>query len=373
MPIEIKEVTSKRELDQFIKLPFELYKNNPYWVPPIIMEEKMTFTKGKNPALDFCDVKLFLAIKNNKPVGRIASIINHKANEVWKSKHARFGWIDFIDDYEVSSALFRAAESFAIEKGMEAIHGPLGFTDFDKEGMLIFGFNELSTTATIYNHPYYQVHTEKAGYHKDADWVEFEIKADITLPEKHKRIAELVKQKNGLRLLNAKNKKELIPYIPQIFDLINESYRDIYGFVPANAEQVKYYTKLYFGFVNPEFVPVVLNSDNKVVGVGITMPNISKALQKAKGKLFPFGFIYLLRALKKMDTVDFYLTAIKPELQNKGVNALLFAQLIPTYNKYKILKAETNIELEENHKIQNMWEDFEKRNHKRRRAFIKHF
>lgn len=372
MAIIIKEVSSRSQLNDFIRFPFGLYKDNPYWVPPMLFDEKLTLTKGKNPALDFCDFKMWMAYLDNKPVGRIAGIINHKANDIWKEKHARFGWIDFIDDINVSSSLFKTAEKWALEAGMTAIHGPLGFTDFDKEGMLIEGFDELGTMATIYNHRYYAVHTEHAGYKKDTDWIEFEVKVPDGIPEKHVRIAELALKRNNLTMFTARKSKELLPYASQIFDLINVAYKDLYGFVPVTEAQKKYYTKLYFTFIKPEYVPLILNSNNQVVGFGITMPSLSKALQKSRGKLFPFGFIHLLMAMRKSDRVDFYLMAVAPELQNKGVNATLFTDLIPRYKKAGITHAETNIELEDNQKVTNQWDYFERRLHKRRRAFIKH-
>lgn len=370
--LEIKEINTLSGLKAFIRFPFRLYSHNPYWVPPLNFDERLTLTRGKNPALEFCDFKMWMVYRGNEPLGRIAGIINHKANEIWKNKHARFGWIDFVDDQDVVNLLFTTLENWAREKGMDAVHGPLGFTDFDKEGMLVEGFEELGTMATIYNHPYYPVLTENAGYLKDTDWIEFEVKVPDSIPEKHRRIADLALKRNGLRLYTAPSVKKLLPYASQIFDLINLAYKDLYGFVPVNDAQKAYYTKLYFSFIKPAFVPLILNSDNKVVGFGITMPSLSKALQQAKGKLFPLGFIHLLLALNLPRRVDFYLMAVAPELQNKGVNAALFTDLIPKYQKARIISAETNIELEKNQKVTSQWEYFDRRLHKRRRAFIKH-
>ncbi|PKP23515.1 MAG: hypothetical protein CVU06_07890 [Bacteroidetes bacterium HGW-Bacteroidetes-22] len=372
MAIEIREVTSGKHLREFIRFPYRLYKDNPYWVPPLDFDEKSTLTHGKNPALSFCDFKMWMAYKDNRPVGRIAGIINHKANEIWQEKHARFGWIDFDDDEEVSALLFKTIEEWAIAHKMEAVHGPLGFTDFDKEGMLIEGFSELGTMATNYNHPYYPVHTELAGYQKDTDWIEFEVRVPEGVPEKHRRISELALRRNNLTLYTAKTSKQILPYASQIFDLINLAYKDLYGFVPVTDKQKEYYTKTYFSFIKAEYVPIILNKDNKVVGFGITMPSLSKALQKAKGKLFPFGFFYLLKAMRNNDRVDFYLMAVAPELQNKGVNAALFTDLIPKYINARVKFAETNIELEDNQKVTSQWEYFDRRMHKKRRAYIKH-
>lgn len=372
MTYQTREVDTPRKLKEFIRFPFRLYKGNPFWVPPMDFDEKLTLTKGKNPALEFCELKMWMVYKENQPVGRIAGIINHKANEIWGVRHARFGWIDFIDNQEVASILFNLVETWARDRGMDAVHGPLGFTDFDKEGMLVEGFNELGTMATLYNHYYYPILTENAGYKKDTDWIEFEVKVPESIPEKHIRIAELALKRNGLRVFTAKKTKELLPYAAQIFDLINIAYKDLYGFVPVNEEQKKYYTKLYFSFIKSDFVPLILDKNNKVVGFGVTMPSLSRALQKAQGKLFPLGFIYLLQALKKPRYVDFYLMAVNPELQNKGVNAALFTDLIPKYQRLGIVSAETNVELEDNQKVTAQWDYFERRQHKRRRAYIKH-
>lgn len=373
MALEIREMLTKSDKRKFIKFPFQLYKDNPYWVPPLLMEEMGTLDPKKNPAFEFCEAKLWMAYADGKPVGRIAAFINHRANETWKNKQARFGWIDFIDDQKVVDLLFNTAEDWARSKGMEALHGPLGFTDMDKEGMLIEGFTELGTIATIYNHPYYQKLTEKAGYKKDTDWVEFEIKpAEVVIPEKHQRIADIVKQKYGLRVVQFKKSKEILPYAPQIFQVLNEAFAPLYGFTPLTDKQVKHYIKMYFSFVIPELIPVIVDANNQVVAFGITLPSLSKAMQKANGKLFPFGFIHLLRGLKKSTTIDFYLIGVKPEYQSKGVNSLLFTDLIPKYIKRGFITAETNPELENNDMVKRQWEYFNPRQHKRRRAYIKH-
>lgn len=373
MPLEIKEIVTKTERREFIKFPFRLYKGNAYWVPPLIMEEMGTLDPKKNPAFDFCEAKLWMAYRDGEAVGRIAAFINHRANETWKNKQARFGWIDFIDDQKVVDLLFKTAEDWAKSKGMDALHGPLGFTDMDKEGMLIEGFNELGTIATIYNHPYYQKLTETAGYKKDTDWVEFEIKpSEVVIPEKYQRIAEIVKQKYGLKVVQFKKAKEILPYAPHIFKVLNEAFAPLYGFTPLTERQVQHYIKMYFSFVIPDYIPVIVDANNQVIAFGITLPSLSKAMQKANGKLFPFGFIHLLRGLKKSTTIDFYLIGVKPEYQSKGVNSLLFTDLIPKYIKRGFLTAETNPELETNDMVKRQWELFNPRQHKRRRAYIKH-
>lgn len=373
MNIILKEVNSKSELKKFIRFPFSLYKDNKFWVPPLIFDELKTLSKEKNPAFDFCEAKYWLAYKNNKIVGRIAGIINHKYNEKWNQKSARFGWIDFIDDQKVSKSLIDQVITWAKEKGMNKIHGPLGFTDFDGEGMLTEGFNELSTFGSIYNHSYYPNHIEKLGFEKDADWIEFTVKFDPNVPgpEKVSRIAEAAAERNKLHLLRVKKAKEMLPYAREVFYLINEAYKDLFGFVELSDKQIDMYVKAYFGFIKPDYVPIILDINNKVVAFGITMPSLSLAVQKSKGRLFPFGFIHILRAMKNNPDVDLYLTAVHPEMQNKGVNAMLMNEMHKVYVRNKIQRVETNRELEENAKIQAQWRFFENRLHKRRRCYKK--
>lgn len=372
MAIEIKEVCGRKNIKKFVVFPFSLYKGNRYWVPPLIFDEVNALDPKKNPAYEFCEAKLWMAYKDGKAVGRVAGIINHKANQIWNEQNARFGWLDFIDDYEVSSALFAQVENWAKSKGMRAVQGPLGFSDMDKEGMLIEGFEELGTIATYYNHPYYPLHTENAGYQKDADWLEYQLDAQVSIPEKFIKVAQIVQERYKLRILQFKKKKELLNYAHQIFEVLNDAFRPLYGFVPLTDAQIEYYTKMYFSFIVLDFVSVVVDENDKVVAFGITMPSLSKSVQKAKGKLFPIGFIHILQAMKKNDTVDFYLTAVRPNLQGKGVNSLLFIDLIPKYQKFGIKKAESNVELENNVMVRRQWDMFPKRQHKRRRAYIKH-
>lgn len=369
--IELKEVNTLSELKQFVLFQYKLYDENKYWVPPVRSDELFCLRKDKNPAFDFCDTKYWIALKDGKIAGRIACIINKKYNEKWNSRTARFGWFDFIDDHEVSSALFAAAEDWAKSNGMECMLGPLGFTDMDGEGTLIEGFEETGTLGAIYNYPYYQEHIERSGYLKDADWIEYEVTMNHVVNEKVKRIAEIALTRNNLSVLKIKKSKELLPYAKEIFSLLNEAYKSLYGFVELSEKQIDMYVKQYFGYIRPEYVPVVLDCNNKVVAFGITMPSLSTALQKCKGKLFPFGFIRILRALKNSKTVDLYLTAVSPELQNKGVNAILIHEVNKVFVKNKIEKVETNRELEENSKIQAQWKFFETRQHKRRRCYKK--
>jgi hypothetical protein len=369
--ITIKEVTTPKELKKFILFPFSLYKGNDYWVPPMLLDENKVLNKDKNPAYDFCDVKLWLAYKDGVVVGRIGGIINHRYIEAWKNNYARFFYLDFIDDYEVSKALFNTAENWAKENKIEKIHGPLGFTDFDPEGMLIEGYEELSTFGAIYNYPYYVTHIEKLGYKKDVDWIEFQVKPPKQLLEKVDRIAAIVSKKYNLRVLHVKKAKELLPYGKEIFYLINRAYKDLYGFVQLTDKQIDLYIKEYFGFIRPDFVPVVVDGNNKVVAFGITMPSLSKAVQKNRGRLFPFGFIPVLKAMKHNNMADLYLVSVDPDMQDKGVNALLINEINKIYIKNNITLVETNRELETNVKVQGQWKGMDARQHKRRRSYIK--
>jgi len=372
MSIEMREVKTLGDLKKFIGFPYKLYKNHPYWVPPLFMDEMNTLRKDKNPAFEHCEAKYWLAYKNKRIVGRIAAIINQLYIDKWKNKFARFGWIDFIDDKEVSKALLETAENWAKEKGMTAVHGPLGFTDLDYEGMLIEGFDELGTLATIYNYPYYPEHITQLGYKKDTDWMEYELPVPEEPNEKIARVAEIALRRNKLRLLNARNKKELLKYAKDLFDLIDVAYSNLYGVVPLTEKQVNAYVKQYFGFVKPEFVPVILDEKGKMVAFGVTMPSLSKALQKCRGRILPFGFFHLLNALKKNDRADLYLVAVHPDYQGKGINAVMINEMNLVYKKLGIKKAESNPELETNHLVQAQWKYFPRRQHKRRRCFIKH-
>lgn len=372
MPVIIKEVVTKKELKQFIEFPFSLYQENPYWIPPLLMDEYETLRADKNPAFDYCRAKYWLAYKDGKLAGRIAGIISQRYIEKWGNKYARFGWVDFIDDPEVVKALFTTVEKWAREQGMAGIHGPLGFTDMDHEGMLVDGFNELGTLAAIYNHPYYPKQLEALGYAKDVDWVEFEVKVPDQIPEKADRIAKIVMQKTGVKVLEAKKAKDMLPYAHEMFEVLNAAFAPIYAFVPLNEKQIAMYIKQYFSFILPDYTKILLDSNNKVAGFVIGMPSLSKALQKSRGRLFPFGFIHILRAIsKKNKQIDLYLGAIRSDLQGRGADALLMTEMCRSAMKNGVVSAETNIELEENVKVQSHWKYFESRQHKRRRCYIK--
>lgn len=373
MGVIIKEVTNKKELKKFVKFNIELYKDNPYHVPNLISDDMATLDKDKNPAFEVGEAVCFLAYKEGKIAGRIAGMINHRSNEVWDQKAARFGFVDFIDDAEVVDALFDTVEKWAKGKGMEMLHGPLGFTDMDQEGMLIHGFDQLSTMATIYNYPYYPKHMERIGYVKDQDWKEYKIYIPEGVPEKHQRIGEIVKKKYGLKILKFASRKEIWPYAHKIFHALNAAFSPLYGFAPLTEKQIDYYVNMYIPMLRLDFVTIIIReADDEVVGFGISLPSLSNALQKARGRLFPFGFIPLLRALRsKPKVIDLYLTGVIPEYQGKGVNALLFNDLIPTYIKCGTEYAESNVELETNSAVQAQWEYFDHEHHKTRRAFKK--
>lgn len=372
MSILIKEIHSRRDLKKFIRFSHSLYRGNDCWVPPLHFDEMNTLRKDKNPAFEVCEARYWLAYKDGKIVGRIAGILNRPYIEKWNNRYVRFGWIDFIDDKEVSKALLNTVENWAKENNMTAVHGPLGFTDMDHEGMLVEGFDKLGTLATIYNHPYYPVHLEKFGYHKDVDWIEFEATVPEKIPEKIEKVADVVTKKLNLHLLKVKKAKELQPYALEIFDVWNEAYAQLYGFVPLTQRQVDAYIKQYFGFIRPDFVSVVLDEKYKVVGFAITMPSLSRALQKSSGRLFPFGFVHLLRAFKKNNMADLYIIGILPKYQGKGVNAMIIADIVKSFIRNGIVKVETNHELETNLRVQSQWKFFDIRQHKRRRIYIKH-
>ena len=372
MAVQVREVEDSKDLKAFIRFPVSLHADNPYFVPPLFFDEFNTLRRDRNPAFEHCTVKYWLALNEGRVVGRVAGIINRLHIEKWNQRYARFGWIDFIDDPDVSEALLNSVETWAGANGMTAVHGPLGFTDLDREGMLIEGFDQLGTLATIYNPPYYPVHMENLGYRKDTDWVEYEMTVPPVPDEKIARIADIALRRNKLKLLQVRRKKQLLPYARDLFRLLDDEYRKLYGVVPLTEKQVESYIKQYFGFITPDFVPVVLDADGRMVAFGITMPSLSRALQRARGRLFPFGFIHLMKALKKNDRADLYLVAVKSEYQGKGVNAILIDRMNHVYNRLGITRVESNPELETNRMVQEQWKYFEKRQHKRRRCFIKH-
>jgi GNAT superfamily N-acetyltransferase len=369
--VEIMEVKTNRHLKKFVTFPIKLYKDSKYWIPPLISDELNILRRNSNPAFEFCEAKYWLAIKNKKIVGRIAAIINYNYIKTWDEKIANFGWIDFIDNIEVSRALTGAAEKWAIEKGMEKIHGPYGFCGMDKEGMLIKGFDEMGLITTIYNYPYYSRHMEELGYVKDTDWVEYELKTPKNIPEKVERISSIVIKRLGLQIIRKKTAKELLPYAQEVFDLLNDAYKELKGSVILTQKQIDDYIKQYFKFVNAEYIRVILDKKGKVAAFAIAMPSMSRAFQKARGRLFPFGVFHIMRALKKNNCLDLYLIAVRPDLQGKGVNSLLMTELTKACIENKIPRGESGSELEENVKVQALWKHFNSRQHKKRRSFVK--
>lgn len=372
--ITVKTVApSKSELTRYVQFGIDLYKNNDYFVPPLVLDDVNTLNPKVNPAFDFCEAQSWMAYRDGKPAGRITAIINRAVNELKGEKTMRFGFVDFIDDAEVVDALFATAEEWGRNHGMNSIVGPMGFTDMDHEGMLIDGFNEMGTMATIYNYPYYPGHMERMGYEKEVDWVEYRIKIPAEIPEKHRRIADIVERRFGLKVKKYSSRKKIKEeYGRAIFDLINEAYADLYGYSPLTPRQIDYYINMYLGIVRLEEVCLITDSDDRLVCVGIAMPSLSKALRRAGGKLLPLGWWHLFRAIRgNSDVVDLLLVAVKPEYQNKGVNALLFRDLITQFNKDGFREAESNLELEGNENVQKQWEYFERRLHRRRRCYKK--
>lgn len=373
MSVEIKKVTTKSELKRFIRFNYEFYKDNPYSVPDLYDDMLNTFSPRKNAAFEFCEADYFLALRDGKIVGRVAAIINRRANETWNRKTVRFGWIDFIDDMEVSTALIDTVKQWGKERGMTEIEGPLGFTDMDAEGMLVEGFDQLSTMATIYNYPYYPQHMERLGLSKSADWVEMKIYVPDAIPEKHRRISEIIAKRYNLHIRKLKSKKEVRQsgVAHDIFRLINDAYTPLFGYSRMTERQIDQYVNMYVPVLDLRMVSIVENEQNEIVAVGISMASLSRALQKAKGRLLPFGWYHLLKALmwKRPKVLDLLLVAVRPDYQGKGVNALLFTDLIPVYKELGFEYAESNPELEMNEKVQNQWQYFKTEQHKRRRCF----
>ena len=374
MAVTIIPVKTRKELKQFIRFNYELYKNNPYSVPDLYEDMLGTLDSKHNPAFNFCEAECFLAMRDGKIVGRVAAIINKRANEKWNINAVRFGWIDFIDDQEVSKALLDTVEQWGRERGMSEIQGPLGFTDLDPEGMLIEGFDRISTMATIYNYPYYPIHMEKLGYEKDTDWIEFLFKVPEKVPEKFERIANMVEKRFGLKVAKFKSNRELERrYGKEIFEIINKSYAPLYGFSALDDRQIEQYIKMYLPLVDRRMIALITDKNEKLVGVGITIASLAEALQKAKGRLFPFGWFHIVKALflKRPTRLDFLIVAIDPEYQGKGVNAIIINEILPNYIKMGFIDIESNPELESNEKVQAQWEIFDKEQHKRRRAYKK--
>ena len=374
MPVEIRPVRNRRELRQFVNFPERLYKDNPYYVPKLVFDQMDTLDQEKGAAQEFCDSVLYMAYKDGEPVGRVAAIVNHKANEQWHHKEVRFGWYDFVDDREVSKALMDKVEEFGRKHGMESVVGPLGFTDFDPEGMLVDGFDRLSTMALIYNFPYYNDHLDAMGFGKDADWIEYKVQVPTVMPERWPRLEKIIMERAGvhLRPLTRKIIREE-DYGHKVFRCINDCYKDLYNFTVLPDHMADKYLGFYLSILDLRFLSMVENDKGDLVAFGISMPSIVKALQKTRGKLFPFGWWPLLKAmfLKHDDMAELLLVGVHPDYQNSGVNSLVFMDMFRKFNAMGIKVAETNAILETNLKNQGQFRDFEHECKKRRRSFIK--
>jgi GNAT superfamily N-acetyltransferase len=374
MSVDIREVKTKKELKQFVKVPFPIFKGNAYWVPQLIRDEMEVFDPRKNPAYETAETKLFTAFKDGKAVGRIAGILSHVANDKYKTKNLRWGWFDTIEDYEVARALFEAVENWGKELGMETLTGPHGFSDLDPEGMLVEGYDQLPTIAVYYNHPYYPEFTEKYGFEKEIDYIEFLTPAPDSkegIPPKLLRLGERIKERSKISIVKFKSRKHAISRADELFDVLEEAFEEIYGAVPLTRNQVDYYIKKYISFVDPELLQLAVDENDEAVGFMIALPSLSKAFQKAKGRLFPFGLFHLLKALKNYEILDFYLAGVRKKYRGLGVDLLMVMEVVQAALKKGVKFAESNPELETNTKIHAQWKFFNPTQHKRRRIFRK--
>lgn len=371
--IEIVEVSSKQQYRAFFQFPFELYRNCPQWVPPITKEEMDIFDPQKNAVFEHAMARLFLAKKKGKVVGRIAAMINWVEIEELKKTKVRFGWYDTIDDLEVSQKLIEAVSGVAIAEGMTYIEGPMGFSNMDKAGLLVDGFEHMNTMITWYHYPYQKTHLEKLGLKKQSEWIEFKI--DIydasEAPEKVKKFARVIKERYKLKTLEFKTTKDVEPYIDKMFELLNQTYNKLQSFVPIQQHQIEVYKKKYLPYIHPDFIKCVIDENDEMIGFTITMPSFTKALKRINGKMFPFGFYHLWRALRKNNRASFYLIGIQESYQNKGVTAIIFHEIQEMFNKRGVTEVETNPELEENQAIQALWKNYKHELHKRRRTYRK--
>ena len=371
--IEIVEVTSRQQFGAFFQFPFDLYRNCLQWVPPITKEEIDIFDPQKNAVFEHAMARLFLAKKKEKVVGRIAAMINWVEIEELKKTKVRFGWYDTIDDLEVSQKLIEAVEGVAIAEGMTYIEGPMGFSNMDKAGLLVHGYEHMNTMITWYHYPYQKVHLERLGLKKQSEWIEFKI--DIynakDAPEKVKKFARVIKERFKLETLEFKTTKDIEPHVDKMFELLNQTYNELQSFVPIQKHQIEVYKNKYLPYVHPDFIKCVVDENNEMIGFTITMPSFTKALKRINGKMFPFGFYHLWRAMRKNNRASFYLIGIQKNYQNKGVTAIIFQEIQEMFNKRGITKVETNPELEENKAIQALWKNYKHELHKRRRTYRK--
>ncbi len=369
--VTIKEVLSPADFKAFVKFPFSLYKDNKYWVPPIIKDELETFDKTKNPAFKNAEARFFLAYRQDKIVGRVAAIVNWIEIKEQKLKKMRFGWFDFVNDFEVSKALLEKVAEIGKQQKLEYMEGPVGFSNLDKVGVLIDGFDHIGTMITWYNHPYYQSHFEEHGFVKEKEYLENKFLFSNADPKIFAKANMLIKKRYGLRAMNFTNSKDIMSWVDKMFDLFNDSYAKLSSFVKITDVQKAYFKKKYISFINPEYIKFVVDTDNKLVAFAIVMPSFSKALQKANGRLFPFGIVHLLKAKKHSKDVIFYLIGIHPEYQNKGVTAIIFNEYYHTFNERGIVNCIRTPELEDNVAIRQLWKHFDPVTHKRRRTYKK--
>ncbi|TVQ89672.1 MAG: hypothetical protein EA393_06700 [Bacteroidetes bacterium] len=371
MDLIIKEVTTPEELKDFIRFPDNLYKDCKYYIPSIHKNQFNTLSKEQNPAFEHCEARYWLAMKGSVIVGRVAGIINHRYNQERNVKIMRFGWMDFVEDQKIANALLQQVEKWAKEKGMTGVHGPLGFTSFDASGVLVEGFDEWPTSFGHYNFPYYDKMLQNAGYNKEVDWIEFNIKVPDVLPPKVITASKLVEKRYSLRNASLKNKNDIGKYANEVFELLNTVYKDLHCFSSLTPAQIKDLTKDFMSFMQPDYVSFILNNKDELVAFGIVMPSLTKALKKAKGRLYPFGILHIIWALNFNDTVDMLLIGVRPDYQNKGVHALIFSKIGQTFVRKGIKQVETTRELEDNQKVQQLWAGYETRQHKRARCYVK--
>ncbi|MCK9299991.1 MAG: GNAT family N-acetyltransferase [Bacteroidales bacterium] len=371
--MEIIEVTTQALRKEFALLPFRLYRGNPYWVPPVLKSEINNINPAVNPFFRFCDAKFWIVQKKGITVGRIGAIIHYAYIEKTQEKYGRFTRAEFTDDREVVDALFETAENWIKSKGMSGVMGPLGFSNLDTQAMLVEGFDQLASVASVYHLPYYKDHMERLGYRKKTDWIEFRLSLTAEIPEKAVRLAEIIEQRYGLSVIRMKSKRIMKKFGREIFQLLNKSFYELFSFAPLDEKMIEHVLNNYLPVINPEYVHIVTNNDQKVVGFIVPVPSLSKSMQIAKGRLCPRAMWSILRSRKKNDTVDLFLTGIDPDYQAKGVASLLITKAQEVMIKNKIRTVETTGILEDNFKAIQHWKNYEHVQNKRKRCFVKDF
>lgn len=372
MPFTIQEVSNKKDIHSFVNLPFFIYKGNKFWAPPIKKDEAKSLSPETNPAWDFCRAKFWIVLRNGECVGRIGAIINNKYYEKTGETYGRISRAEFIDDYEVSALLFSTAENWLKQQGMTGAYGPLGFTNLDTQGLLVEGFDCLQSVASTYHLPYYKEHYERMGYEKYIDWVEFILHIN-GIPEKASRLADLIRSRYKLKVIHCKSRNDLLSYSDKVFEVLNQAFSELHFVNAFDKKMEDYYVKKYFNFLNPDYVKIVETEEGAFAGFIIGVPSLSKAMQKANGSLFPFGFIHILKALKKNDRMDLFLTGVDPALQGLGIPAILINEIQKTMDAKGIREVETTGIFEDNHKAITTWKNYEHSQPKRRRCFLKKF